>query len=182
MLYLGMEVSSLMRRASRVALVVKNLTTDIGDVRDSDSALGSGRSPGRGHGNPLQYFCLENPMDRGAWRAPVLGVAESDTAERLSVHVRCSAVITVECDEDQAGIRPRLSRVLSFPQRTFNSCGWEGTGIQYSCLGIARLDLNKPTHGLLTLCFCSVVFFLQSFPSPSFCSADSLQRYILFSC
>ena len=113
MLYLGMEVSSLMRRASQVDLVVKNLPTDIGDVRDSDSALGSGRSPGRGHGNPLQCFCLENPIDRGAWRVPVLGVEQSDTAERLSVHVRCSAVVTVGCDEDQAGIRPRLSRAPS---------------------------------------------------------------------
>ena len=113
MLYLGMEVNSLMRRASQVDLVVKNLPTDIGDVRDSDSALGSGRSPGRGHGNPLQCFCLENPIDRGAWRVPVLGVEQSDTAERLSVHVRCSAVVTVGCDEDQAGIRPRLSRAPS---------------------------------------------------------------------
>ena len=43
---------------------------------------GSGRSPGGGHGNPLQYSCLENPMDRGAWQATVLGVTESQT--RLS--------------------------------------------------------------------------------------------------
>ena len=42
---------------------------------------GSKRSPGGGHGNPLQYSCLENPMDRGAWRATVCRVAESDTTE-----------------------------------------------------------------------------------------------------
>ena len=47
---------------------------------------GSGRSPGGGHGNPLQYSCLENPMDGGAWRATVMGLQESDTTEWLSTH------------------------------------------------------------------------------------------------
>ena len=46
---------------------------------DPGSIPGLGRSPGEGNGNPLQYSCLENPMDRGAWRATVHGVAESDT-------------------------------------------------------------------------------------------------------
>ena len=56
--------------------VVKNLPANAGDV---DSIPGSGRSPGEGNGNPLQYSCLENPMDRGVWRATVHRVAkESD--------------------------------------------------------------------------------------------------------
>ena len=54
---------------------VKNPPAIAGDL---GSILGSGRSPGVGHGNPLQYSSLENPKDRGAWRATVHGVAESD--------------------------------------------------------------------------------------------------------
>ena len=66
-------------RASQVALVVKNLPVTAGAVRDVRSILESGRSPGGGHGNPLQYSCLENPMDRGAWWATVHRVAKSRT-------------------------------------------------------------------------------------------------------
>ena len=53
--------------ASQVMLVVKNLPASAGNIREVGSIPGSGRSPGGGNGNPLQYFCLENPMDRGAW-------------------------------------------------------------------------------------------------------------------
>ena len=54
-----------------MALVVKNLLADAGDIRNSGSIPGSGRYPGGGHGNRLQYSCLENPLDREAWRATV---------------------------------------------------------------------------------------------------------------
>ena len=60
--------------ASQVALVVKNPPANAGDIRDSGSIPGSGRPPGGGHGNPLLYCCLENPMDRGAYQATVHGV------------------------------------------------------------------------------------------------------------
>jgi len=55
-----------MVRASQVALVVKNPPAKAREVRNVGSVRGSGRSPGRRHSNPLQYSCLENPMDRGA--------------------------------------------------------------------------------------------------------------------
>ena len=64
-------------RASQVTLVVKNLLA--GDIREVGSVLGSGRSPREGHGNLLQYSCLENSMDRGAWWATVHGVATNWT-------------------------------------------------------------------------------------------------------
>ena len=70
--------------ASQLAIVVKKPPANARDVRDSGSIPGSRRSPGGGHGNPLQCSCLKNPMDGGAWQATVHGVAESDTIEHLS--------------------------------------------------------------------------------------------------
>ena len=65
-----------------VALVVKNLPANAGDMRDAGLIPGSGRSPGGGQGNTLQYSCLENPMDRGAWQATVHRVAKSSDQPR----------------------------------------------------------------------------------------------------
>ena len=64
--------------------MVKNLPAKAGDM---SSIPGSGRSPVEGNGNPLQYSCLENSMDRGAWRAIVCGVAELDMTDQLNMHV-----------------------------------------------------------------------------------------------
>ena len=64
---------------SQVALVIKNLPANARYARDAGSIPGLGRSPGEGNGNPFQYFCLENPMDRGAWRATVHAVTKSQT-------------------------------------------------------------------------------------------------------
>ena len=67
--------------------MVKRPSAGAGDIRGLGSISGLGRSPGGGHGNSLQCSCLENPMDRGAWRAIVHGVAKSGTRlKRLSAH------------------------------------------------------------------------------------------------
>ena len=62
-----------------MVLVVKSPPASAGDVRYTALILEAGRSPGEGNGNPLQYFCLENPKDRGAWWATDHGVAKSGT-------------------------------------------------------------------------------------------------------
>ena len=68
--------------------MVKNLPTDPGDIRDAGLIPGSGRSPGEGNDNPLQYSCLENAMDRGAWWATVHGITEPDMTE-ATWHIFC---------------------------------------------------------------------------------------------
>ena len=68
--------------------MVKNPLASAGDIRDTGSIPGSGRSPGGGHGNPLQYSCLKSPMDRGARRAAVRRVTRSQTQlKQLSTHI-----------------------------------------------------------------------------------------------
>ena len=66
-----------------MALAVKNLPANAGDLRDTGSIPWSGRSPGGERGNLLQYSCLENSMDRGTWHPTVHGVAESHLTEDI---------------------------------------------------------------------------------------------------
>ena len=72
-------------------LGIKNLPANAGDARYASSIPGSGRSPGEGNGNPLQYSCLGNPMDRGVWQATVHGVAKSwaQLRDLAQMHAPC---------------------------------------------------------------------------------------------
>ena len=65
-----------------VVLVIKNPPANTGHLGDTGSIPGSGRSPGEGNGNPLQYSCLENPMDKGAWRATADKIEKSQTRQK----------------------------------------------------------------------------------------------------
>ena len=69
-----------------MALVLKNPPAIAGDVRGLDSIPGSGRSPGGGDSHPLQYFCLENPMDRGAWWSQEVTGVRHDGSNRACTH------------------------------------------------------------------------------------------------
>ena len=80
-----------------MAIVIKNLSANAGDRRDMGSTPGSGRSPGGRLGDPLQYSCLENPIDRGAWLATVHRIAKSRTQlKQLSTHAQMSKLF-VKC-------------------------------------------------------------------------------------
>ena len=84
-MHFALTVISQQPRASQ--LVVKNPPVNAGDIRDTGSIPGSGRPLGGGHGHPIQSSFLENPMDRGAWRAMVPGAAKSQTRlKQLSTH------------------------------------------------------------------------------------------------
>ena len=78
--------------------MVKNLPANTEDLKEKCSISGLGRSPGGGHGNPLQYSCLENPMNKGAWQATVHKIAESDRTEgtwRACMHQLSCIVVCV---------------------------------------------------------------------------------------
>ena len=88
--------------SSQVALVVKSLPANAGDIRDTGLIPVLGRSPGEVHGNPLQYSCLENPMDRGVWWATVHGIAKSWT-RLMDIHIHRASRSVPVCEEGWHG-------------------------------------------------------------------------------
>ena len=74
---------------------MKNPPANAGNARDMGSIPGSGRPPGEGHGNPLQYSCQENPMDRGAWWAIVHRITKSQTRLSTHAHIHIFVDLTV---------------------------------------------------------------------------------------
>ena len=98
--------------ASQVALVVKNPSANTGDIRDKSSVPGLGRSPAGRHSNPLQYPCLENPINRGTWRATVYGVAKSQTGlKQLSVYTHIHYIYIYALKKDLKDIHQNVIRI-----------------------------------------------------------------------
>ena len=120
-------------RAFQVALVVKNLPANAGDIRDMGSIPGSGRSPGGGHGNPLQYSCRQNHMDRGAWWATVHSVTKSQTwLKWLSKYIRIIGLPRWLNGKESACNAGDVGSVLGLRRSPREG---NDNPVQYSCLG-----------------------------------------------
>ena len=121
--------------ATQVALVVKNLSVSGGDIRDASSIPGLGRSPGGGHGNPLQYSCLGNPTDRGNWWATVHGVTKKWTwPKQLNTHAK--VVLMLYCC------------VFSAQQHYGSKAMWCCCSVAQLCLTLCN-PMSCSTPGLL---------------------------------
>ena len=107
------------------AAMVKNPSATAGDIRDVSSIPGSGRSPGGGHGNPLQYSCLGNPMDGGSWQTTVHGVAKSRTQLKKQHSTAQQSRKTVLCShktQESPSARLWLLKLWHFPFRELKRC------------------------------------------------------------
>ena len=123
--------------ASQVALVVKNQPINAGDIRNVNSMPGSGTSPGGGHGNPLQYSCLEYPIDRGAWQSTVYQVFSFSHFFPFGVMFR------------------RLSGITSFNLLILGARhrAWHIASTQYLRTGTTYFSLSKLGNSLITASF-----------------------------
>ena len=143
--------------ASQVALLVKNPAANAGDVRYAGSILGSGRSAGVGNGNPLQYSCLENPTDRGAWQATVHGITKSWAQLKwFSTHthkIRYPESVQFSRSVVSDSLQPHGPQHARPPSIT-NS---------WSLLKLTSIELVIPSNHL-TLCY-SLLFMPSTFPS-----------------
>ena len=135
-----------------MALVVKNLPASAGDIRESGSIPGSGRSSGGGHGNSLQYSCLENPMDRGAWQATGHGVKKSWTQlKRLTIHAYmciyfcevclvCAVIlVSLSCSQSSQFSRPFIYHLPY------------SSGVQYSRLSAPKVNFFIAFDGVIEI-------------------------------
>ena len=167
--------------ASQTALVVKNLPANAGEIRDVGSIPGLRRSPGEENGNPLQHSCLENPMDRGAWQATVLGLqrvrhdwsnlARIHTLTLKSVqsvsHWRTSSwhgagVCRAKCQKESEEIEEVV--LLSFlPLRVRYISYKQGGKSARTILHVVLEIPNKGVSGTFHTIFCSWIQFALSF-------------------
>ena len=95
--------------------VEKNLPANARDIGNMDLIPGSGRSPGGRNGNPLQYSCLESPMDRGAWQVTVHGITESDTSEHAYTYTWSKAKIHIKVNSEKAPFHSFIDMVITLP-------------------------------------------------------------------
>ena len=123
-------------------LVGKESACNSGDIEDPGLIPGLGRSPGREHGNPLQYCCLENPMDRGACWAIVHAIRESELTERLSMQYMLESTLMMKLERGSGTRLIPRSRVSTFPRRI----GEPGCFQQGVCLCSPPQLLASPTH------------------------------------
>ena len=133
--------------ASQVVLIVKNSCASAGDIGEASSIPKSGKSRRGRHGNPHQYSCLENLMDRGAWIATIHRVAESDTNERFCTHA-CPYFTKHSIQNSSSRINISLTQGLTCSQFCHPfpaSCGFSICGLIWNislCFGIKGSECN----------------------------------------
>ena len=153
--------------ASQLALVVKKLPTNAGDVRDTGLIPGSGRSPGGGCCNPLQYSCQENPMDGGTWQATVDRVTKSQTWMKW---ISMQILLYITGVSTQLNVHPWRQATCLFSPFIFVYLLEEAIKNAWSAVdlwaGPGRLEAPHPLP-VLGMCF------HLAFPTPKSCSKHS---------